>query len=248
MFRDSNEMLKTDPKGFIENRQKHNSMDSSFEIQNSKFDRVNPFKYSVFEQFHSWQGEGAHAGRSAYFIRLFGCPIRCEWCDSAGTWDGSQNTQVEQIATETLADNASAVSPDFVVITGGEPAIYDLTPLCDALHARNLRVHLETSGAFPIRGNVDWITLSPKTKRLPLAQNLTKANEIKLIITEPSDLIYWSEKITKDAVSATSPIWLHPEWSQHANPEVLGAISAWICRYGFPYRAGWQLHKLFNVR
>lgn len=223
-------------------------METAFGIRNSEFEIVKDFKYVVFEIFHSWQGEGAHGGRSAYFIRLFGCPIRCEWCDSAGTWAADAEAKFERFSAEELAEKAAAAHPDFVVITGGEPAIHDLAPLCDALHARGLKIHLETSGAFPIRGNVDWITVSPKTKKLPLAENWAKANELKFIITCPDDLTYWAEKMSQEHVPATSPVWLHPEWSQHKNPEVLDAISAWICKHGFPYRAGWQLHKLFNVR
>lgn len=217
--------------------------------EGAEFDMADMHKYDVFEYFHSFQGEGAHSGRSAFFIRLFGCPIRCPWCDSAGTWGGPDgNAQVKKIAAEELAASAVAANPDFVVITGGEPAIHDLTALCDALHAGNLRVHLETSGAFPVRGNVDWITLSPKVNRLPTPENWMRAAELKLIVTEPKDLDFWAEKISRERVSSDAPIWLHPEWSRHDDPEVLGAISDWICRYGFPFRAGWQLHKLFNVR
>lgn len=220
-----------------------------FGIRSSELEIEEKFKYSVFEFFHSFQGEGAHSGKSAFFIRLFGCPIRCPWCDSAGTWqsDGTEE-RVRKMPADALAELAAAAHPDFVVITGGEPTIHNLAPLCDALHSKNLRVHLETSGAFPIRGNVDWITLSPKTNRLPLSENWTRASELKLIITTPGDLAFWAEKTSRESVAADVPIWLHPEWSRHQDPEVLDAISAWICDHGAPYRAGWQLHKLFNVR
>ena len=219
-----------------------------FGIRNLKFDIVEHFKYRVFEMFHSFQGEGAHAGRSAFFIRLYGCPIQCPWCDSAGTWQAGEENTVQKIPAKELAEAASAAHPDFVVITGGEPAIHDLAPLCDALREKNLRVHLETSGAFPIRGKIDWITLSPKTGRLPLSENWAQASELKLIITEPGDIEFWLEKISRERVPERSPIWLHPEWSQHKNPEVLSAIADCVCRRGFPFRAGWQLHKLFDVR
>lgn len=217
-------------------------------MRNSECDKENLFKYPVFEQFHSWQGEGLYQGQSAYFIRLFGCPIRCEWCDSAGTWDGTQTGQVESFSAETLAENAAAARPDFVVVTGGEPAIHNLSPLCESLHKRGLKVHLETSGAFPICGEIDWITMSPKARRLPLSENWTRAAEIKFIITCPEDISFWVEKMKAENVSSNSPVWLHPEWSQHANPQVLNAISAFVCENGFPFRAGWQLHKLFNVQ
>lgn len=201
--------------------------------------------YPVFERFHSFQGEGEFLGRSAYFIRLFGCPIRCPWCDSAGTWDGSHREAIERVDAETLADTAAAAKPDCVVITGGEPTIHDLTPLCAALHARGLRVHLETCGAFPIRGNPDWVTLSPKRQRLPLEENWARAREIKLIIDTPQAIEEWAEKL---GVNTASSIWLHPEWSCATDPVILNAIATWICAHGAPYRAGWQLHKLFKVR
>lgn len=213
--------------------------------QSSELKTVRHSKYSVFEMFHSFQGEGEFLGRSAFFIRLFGCPIQCPWCDSAGTWKPDGAVKIERISAEALAVAAAAAKPDCVVITGGEPTIYDLTPLCDALHAEGLRVHLETSGAFPIRGKIDWVTVSPKRQKLPLAENWARANEIKLIVDTPDALKEWAEKIGENSASS---IWLHPEWSRSRDPEILGKIADWICRHGAPYRAGWQLHKLFNVR
>ena len=202
-------------------------------------------EYPVFEFFHSFQGEGEFLGRSAFFIRLFGCPIRCPWCDSAGTWKPDGAAEIEYISADELAEAAAAVNPDCVVITGGEPTIHDLTALCDALHAKRLRVHLETCGAFPIRGNIDWITLSPKRRKLPLAENWMRANEIKLIVDGPGALEEWAGKIGENKASS---IWLHPEWSLSRDPEILGKIADWVCVHGAPFRAGWQLHKLFNVR
>ncbi len=218
------------------------------EFPRDRVEASESFAYPVFEKFGSWQGEGAHAGRAAFFIRLFGCPIRCAWCDSAGTWGGDDAVPAQKISAGTLADEAAAAHPDFVVITGGEPAIHELSPLCDALHARGLRVHLETSGAFRIRGNVDWITVSPKEKRPPLSENWARASELKLIVSRPEDIAFWAEKISRERVSSSAPIWLHPEWSRREDPAVLSAISAWVVAHGFPFRAGWQLHKLFGVR
>lgn len=202
-------------------------------------------KYPVFEFFHSFQGEGEFLGKSAFFIRLFGCPIRCPWCDSAGTWKSGPETEIEYVDAEKLAELAAEAKPDCVVVTGGEPTIYDLTELCEKLHAKHLRVHLETSGAFPIRGNFDWITLSPKRRKLPLAENLLQANEIKIIVDAPDAIEEWAKKIGKTNASS---IWLHPEWSLSREPEILEKIAEWIRGNGAPYRAGWQIHKLFNVR
>lgn len=219
--------------------------ETGFGIRNSEFEIVKKFKYRVFEFFHSFQGEGEYLGRSAFFIRLFGCPIRCPWCDSSGTWQSDGAAEVKRLSAAELAEMAAEAKPDCVVITGGEPTIHDLTPLCDALHAKGLRVHLETCGAFPIRGDVDWVTLSPKRQKLPLAENWARAREIKIIVDTPDAIAEWAEKIGEHTASS---IWLHPEWSRSEDPEILGKIAEWICAYGAPYRAGWQLHKLFRVR
>ncbi|WP_269525929.1 7-carboxy-7-deazaguanine synthase QueE [Coraliomargarita parva] len=203
-------------------------------------------KLPIHERFYTFQGEGSHAGRAAFFIRCFGCPVHCPWCDSAGTWHPDYiPEQIARLEVEALADEAAHTKAEFVVVTGGEPAIHDLAPLCDALHARKLPVHLETSGAFPIRGDFDWITLSPKRWKLPLAENLQKASEFKLII-DRTDALEEYREVIRDASTGTSDqrsVWLHPEWSQHGNAELLSHITEWIKAHGAPFRAGWQMHK-----
>lgn len=188
-------------------------------------------------------------GRSAYFIRTFGCPVQCPWCDSAGTWHPDHiPARVERFSTEQLTQAALAARPDFVVITGGEPTIHNLAPLTDSLHAAGLRVHLETSGAFQLRGEADWITLSPKREKPPLPQMLDMASEFKLVIDTPESLAFWAG-VLGDTLSRNPSrfVWLHPEWSQRANPQILSLLTEWITAHGSPYRAGWQLHKLYHI-
>jgi organic radical activating enzyme len=200
----------------------------------------------IHEQFYTFQGEGAHAGRAAYFIRTFGCPVHCPWCDSAGTWHPDYIPKhIQRLSPKTLAAEIAQTQAEFTVITGGEPAIHDLSSLTDALHAIGQATHLETSGAFPIRGTFDWITLSPKRWKLPLPENVTRANEFKLIIDRPAAIDEYVAALNERGATLTcdSIVWLHPEWSQHHNPEVLNAITAWIKAHGAPFRAGWQLHK-----
>jgi 7-carboxy-7-deazaguanine synthase len=200
----------------------------------------------VHEQFHSWQGEGVHSGRSAYFIRTFGCPVQCPWCDSAGTWHADYvPAKIERFTAQALAERAAEKQPEFVVITGGEPTIHDLRPLTDALHARNIPVHLETSGAFPLRGEFDWITLSPKRWKPPLQAVWTQADEIKIIIDSIDALTEWEPQLK--ALGREQVVWLHPEWSLHGHAAVLDAITEWVKQHGKPYRAGWQLHKCYQA-
>ncbi|MFO8027631.1 MAG: 7-carboxy-7-deazaguanine synthase QueE [Opitutales bacterium] len=200
----------------------------------------------VHEQFYSFQGEGAHAGKAAYFIRTYGCPVHCPWCDSAGTWHPDYVPEkVNRIKVDELVAAAAATRAEFVVVTGGEPAIHDLRPLVEALHAAGLRAHLETSGAFPIKGEFDWITLSPKRWKRPLHENPAKADEFKIIVDSPGAI----EEYTVILAAALNerPVWLHPEWSLRDNPEILNGITDWVKAHGAPYRAGWQLHKPYQA-
>lgn len=203
----------------------------------------------VHEYFYTWQGEGVHMGKPAFFIRLFGCPVHCPWCDSAGTWhkDFVPKT-VRTMTAEELLGEAQASGAHIVVITGGEPAIHDLTELTTALRDQGIRVHLETSGSFPLKGKFDWITLSPKRWKLPLPENVRYADEFKIIIEEPKDIVYYWKLLNGLGLRVNErPIWLHPEWSQHDNPEVLRAISDTVKKGADDLRAGWQLHKLYKV-
>ncbi len=200
----------------------------------------------VHERFYSWQGEGTHMGRAAYFIRLFGCPVHCPWCDSAGTWHPDfVPAKVARHSAAELAEFAAATKAEFAVITGGEPAIHDLTDLTAALRARGIPAHLETSGAFPLRGAFDWITLSPKWQALPLEANLRAASEFKLIIEDEQSIEKWIRHA--GAYFGGKPVWLHPEWSQRGNPAVLESITRAVKERGAPLRAGYQLHKLYRA-
>lgn len=203
-------------------------------------------RYPVHETFHSWQGEGVHMGRSAFFIRLFGCPVKCPWCDSAGTWHPDYiPDKIERYDANALTELAADAKADFVVITGGEPTIHDLNDLTQALKSHSLKIHLETSGAFPIRGSFDWITLSPKREKMALSENLTQAHELKLIIDHKNAINEWNDTLSLHDYRI--PVWLHPEWSQSSNPEVVNGITQFIKAKGFPFRAGWQLHKNYKA-
>lgn len=201
----------------------------------------------IHERFHTWQGEGYHAGRNAFFIRTFGCPLHCPWCDSAGTWHKDYvPPKIARMDEQVLTHEAQQSGAPFIVVTGGEPTIHDLTLLTSMAHLRNIDVHLETSGAFPIKGDFDWITLSPKRAKLPLDENIAKADEFKLIIESLEDLSYWANYLGRPGFRA-SFVWLHVEWSKRADQSVLNAMTDWVKTAGDPYRIGYQLHKLFKA-
>lgn len=206
--------------------------------------------YPVYERFYTWQGEGVHLGRAAYFIRLYGCPQACAWCDSAGTWHRDfRPAGVTLMDAGQLAAAVAQESPDgaVVVVTGGEPILYDLAPLVTALHALGRRVHLETSGIAAMRGDLDWVTLSPKPfGQWPEAAVVARADEVKIIVHEPADIQAGLATLTglrDDAV-----IWLHPEWSRarERDAAVLNAITDAV-KQDPRLRAGYQLHKLYRA-
>ena len=185
-------------------------------------------------------------GRAAFFIRTFGCPVKCTWCDSAGTWHPDwAPDKIERLSAQHLADRAAAHHAEFVVITGGEPTIHDLTELTAALRARGLPSHLETSGSFEMRGDFAWVTVSPKWAKLPLPENVKRADEIKLIIEDATSIEKWLTQLGPHL--SGQAVWLHPEWSKRDDPAVLHAISVAIKQHGKPLRAGYQLHRLYNV-
>lgn len=203
----------------------------------------------IHEFFSTFQGEGVHMGRPAFFLRTFGCPVQCPWCDSAGTWhrDWVPKDVRKMDSDQILFQIKSSPRPDFVVITGGEPAVHDLGPLCAALYAAHYPVHIETSGGFPIRGRVDWITLSPKRWKYPLSENVHSADEFKVIVETKEDIEFYYRMIRSLGHRNSQPIWLHPEWSHREDPVVLGAISDAVKEANQGFRAGWQLHKLYRV-
>lgn len=203
----------------------------------------------VHEMFSTWQGEGVHMGRKAFFIRTMGCPVKCPFCDSAGTWHPDWTPK--EAYKKTVGDLLAAVllaEPMFVVITGGEPAIWDLQELTATIGTYDIPIHLETSGGYPLKGHFDWITVSPKRWGQLLPEVAAKANEFKIIVQAPEDIAFYHEMIqAATPIDADMPIWLHPEWSQRNNVEVLNAISEAVSQHPRNFRAGYQLHKLYRV-
>jgi 7-carboxy-7-deazaguanine synthase len=191
------------------------------------------------EHFYTLQGEGFHSGKAAYFIRLGGCDVGCVWCDVKDSWDASKHPMM---AVQDMVSIAAAQPGRIAVITGGEPCMHDLTVLCDALHDAGFKVHIETSGAHPLSGNLDWITLSPKKFKPPLEDCLDKANELKIVVYNKSDL-QWAEQYA-EKMSPTCRLYLQPEWSKRE------AVTPLIIEH-IKQHPKWQLslqtHKYINI-
>ena len=202
--------------------------------------KENGVKLPVMEHFYTIQGEGAHTGVPAYFIRLGGCDVGCVWCDVKDSWDTDAHPQhtVQEIAG--FVQNHPKIK--HVVITGGEPAMYDLAPLTDELHKHNYQIHIETSGAYELTGNIDWVTVSPKKFKAPLPSALVKAHELKVIIYNKSDFD-WAEKHAQH-VSSGCRLLLQPEWSKRKKVSPL--IVEYVKEYP-KWNISLQTHKYLGV-
>lgn len=160
------------------------------------------------EEFYSLQGEGFNTGKAAYFIRIGGCDVGCRWCDVKESW----NRELHPLKNvDEVVGNASAQAAKAVVITGGEPLLYNLDYLCTKLKENNILTFLETSGSCKMSGNWDWICLSPKKNAPPVADLLNHAHELKMIISKSEDFA-WAEENSK-LVSSNCILYLQPEWS-----------------------------------
>lgn len=121
---------------------------------------MNKVLYPIVEIFTSIQGEGFHMGKGTTFIRVAGCNLRCNWCDTQNAFDLSK---AQRMSAKEIVDE-SPILHHHVVITGGEPTLYDLGPLVRELHKLGKYVAIETNGTNPIPAEwgIDWITASPK--------------------------------------------------------------------------------------
>lgn len=193
----------------------------------------------VMEHFYTIQGEGYYQGHAAYFIRLAGCDVGCVWCDVKASWDASQHPQV---SIDFLLTQIRSTPAHIVVITGGEPLMYNLNMLTQMLKEAGLRTHIETSGTHPLSGTWDWICFSPKKFKAPLPEILDKAHELKVIVYNNSDL-QWATTFAKK-INKNCKLFLQPEWSRAS--EMTPLIISHV-KENPEWNISVQLHKFINV-
>jgi 7-carboxy-7-deazaguanine synthase len=196
-------------------------------------------KLPLVEEFFSLQGEGYHTGKAAYFIRIGGCDVGCSWCDSRYSWNPKLHPLVE---TKTIIDNVLNSGTDSVVVTGGEPLMWNLDFICSELKKLNISTFIETSGAYPLSGEWDWICLSPKKNSPPVNDIWKIADELKVIIQDNNDY-EWAEKY-REMVSTKCRLFLQPEWSRFETiiPEIVDYI-----KKNPVWRMSLQAHKYMHI-
>jgi len=192
----------------------------------------------LMEEFYTIQGEGFYKGTAAYFVRIGGCDVGCHWCDVKESWNAETHPPT---AIEAIVKNAVTYS-NTIVITGGEPLTWNMAPLTKALKAKGLTTHIETSGAYTLTGQWDWICLSPKKNKLPVGNIYEEADELKVIIYNKHDLIFAEEQARK--VHQKCILYLQPEWS--VRDKVTPLIVAYVMQNP-KWKVSLQTHKYLNI-
>jgi len=211
---------------------------NSAEIINAQERASKEGLFPVMEHFYTIQGEGVFAGSAAYFIRLAGCDVGCVWCDVKESWPAEGFPLVSAIEMLQWVKNAGA---NLLVITGGEPALYDLNSITLLMREHGIRVHIETSGAYKLQGRFDWITVSPKKFKAPLTEVVSQAHELKVVVFNKSDFD-WAETWILQSNEAIA--LLQPEWDKRetVTPLIIDYVKS------HPrWRISLQTHKIIDV-
>ncbi|MBC7448711.1 MAG: 7-carboxy-7-deazaguanine synthase QueE [Hymenobacteraceae bacterium] len=193
----------------------------------------------LMEHFYTLQGEGANAGRAAYFVRLGGCDVGCHWCDVKESWSAEDHPLT---AIGALVALAAPYAPVPVVVTGGEPALYNLGPLTQALAAAGLPRWIETSGAYALSGEWEWVCLSPKKFKPPHASVYARTHELKVVVFHESDLAWAEEHAAR--VGPACRLFLQPEWSRAAR--VLPRLVEYV-KLNPRWQLSLQTHKYLDI-
>lgn len=209
------------------------------EIQKKKTLLEEGRELPLMEEFYTIQGEGYHSGKAAYFIRVGGCDVGCHWCDVKESWDASLHPLT---SSDLIVEHAAQYPGKAVVVTGGEPSMYNMNYLTEQLKSKGIQTFIETSGAYLLTGNWDWVCLSPKKTGPPLAENFSKADELKVIVYNKSDFD-WAEKNAQQ-VRPDCKLFLQPEWSK--SKEIMPLIVDYVMQHP-KWNVSLQTHKYMHI-
>ena len=192
----------------------------------------------LMESFYTIQGEGYYAGIPSYFLRIGGCDVGCHWCDVKESWDENAHPiiPVKEIVKKSLGFS------DCVIVTGGEPLMWNMGPLTKELKKFNKQTHIETSGSHPLTGDWDWVCLSPKKAKLPIEEAYNYADELKMIIYNNHDFIFAEEQAKK--VNSNAILYLQPEWGKR---ERMMPLMVDFVKKNPKWKLSLQTHKYLNI-
>ena len=203
-------------------------------------------KLRITEIFYSLQGESRSVGFPTVFVRLTGCPLRCNYCDTAYAFSGGELRDIADIV-----DQVAAYKPGYVTVTGGEPLAQKeclslLSCLCDA----GYEVSLETSGALDI-SQVDERVVKVMDLKTPSsgedARNLysnisclSGQDQLKFVIANRLDYLWAKEMLGAQLKDAPAEILFSPSFGEVDATQ----LADWIIEDNLPVRFQLQLHKL----
>ena len=193
----------------------------------------------LMEAFYTIQGEGYYSGKAAYFLRIGGCDVGCHWCDVKESWNADLHPPT---SITNILKGIAQYSVDTVVITGGEPLMWNLDKLTAALKLKGLKVHLETSGAYSYTGDFDWVCLSPKKMQAPLSAIKPITSELKVIVNNKHDFI-WAEQ-QREGLSDDCKLYLQAEWSKRE--KIIPMIIDFV-KENKDWTISLQSHKYMNI-
>ena len=203
-------------------------------------------RLKITEIFYSLQGEADTVGFPTVFVRLTGCPLRCQFCDTAYAFHGGEWRTLDEVMAK-----VASFAPRYICVTGGEPLAQKnclplLTKLCDA----NYRVSIETSGAMPLAG-VDARVIrvvdvktpgsgEEKRNRYEDLSLLRPEEQIKFVICDRADYEWSREKVASLGLSARCQVLFSPSAEQLSARD----LADWILADRLPVRFQMQLHKV----
>lgn len=193
----------------------------------------------LMEEFYTIQGEGYNTGQAAYFVRIGGCDVGCHWCDVKESWNAKL---FPPTSTDAIVANVKKYPAKAVVVTGGEPLMYNLNYFCSELKKEGIRRFLESSGAYPLTGEWEWVCLSPKKNSPPLKPIYKIASELKVIIANKSDFD-WAEKNAR-LVNENCILYLQPEWSK---VDLMMPLITEYIMANPQWKISLQSHKYMNI-
>jgi 7-carboxy-7-deazaguanine synthase len=218
----------------------------SSEVSNADLKLRQEGTLRISEIFHSLQGESTRAGLPTVFIRLTGCPLRCNWCDTAYAFSGG-----EVMAIETILEHVAAFGCPTVCVTGGEPLAqancrYLLAVLCDAGYS----VSLETSGSLDIGGVDQRVSRIVDLKapdsgesaknRWENLDQLRPHDEIKFVLASRADYEWAVEASRQRRLFERCTVLFSPVWDTLPPQQ----LAEWIVQDRLPVRFQLQLHKV----
>ncbi|WP_436517513.1 7-carboxy-7-deazaguanine synthase QueE [Ekhidna sp. To15] len=200
---------------------------------------TDPAFLPVMESFYTIQGEGFYSGTPAYFVRLGGCDVGCVWCDVKESWDASQ---FDWHSVDNITKEAKLSGAQVVVVTGGEPLMYDLSELTKSLKKAGMQANIETSGAYSLSGDWDWICFSPKKFKAPLDEFYESSHELKVVAYNKSDFAWASDHAKQ--MNLNAKLFLQPEWSKEK--EMTPLIVDFV-KQNPRWKISLQIHKYMDI-